>query len=181
MTKKTAYPLEDHQDFRTELSALLRKYNARIVSVHDEDLSVAFTGEDCVPLNQRDYGYAGADDIGAKESSPAGNPGVTIPDLPAKSGKKLALAHKVARCVVEHMNRNDPETLHYVSVVVRHHGNKSTGFDVSVTEGGFVFPRTFKSGSKIVEAVAQYLSKVSRIDSVEVQARAFDVLGKFVP
>jgi hypothetical protein len=65
MGKKTAYPLDDHPDFRNELSALLRKYGARIVSVHDEDLSVAFTGESCVPLNQRGYGYAGADNVGA--------------------------------------------------------------------------------------------------------------------
>lgn len=65
MGKKTAYPLDDHPEFRNELSALLRKYGARIVSVHDEDLSVAFTGETCVPLNQRGYGYAGADNVGA--------------------------------------------------------------------------------------------------------------------
>lgn len=65
MATKTEYPLDDHQDFRRELSDLLRTYGARIVSVHDEDLSVAFTGEGCVPLNQRGYGYAGADNVGA--------------------------------------------------------------------------------------------------------------------
>lgn len=65
MQKKKEYKLDDHPEFRKELAELLKKYNCEIVSIHDEDLSVIFTGEACVPLNQCGYGYAGADNIGA--------------------------------------------------------------------------------------------------------------------
>lgn len=62
--------LNNHQEFRNELSALLKKYDCDIVSVHDEDLSVNFHNGDTVPLNEVGYGYAGHHNIGAVEEAP---------------------------------------------------------------------------------------------------------------
>lgn len=67
MKKQIVHPLNDYPEFRKELAALLKKYNCNLSSWSDEDLFVTFIGKDCVPLNQYNEGYAGADNIGPNE------------------------------------------------------------------------------------------------------------------
>lgn len=66
--------LDNHHDFRNELSALLKKYDCEIASVHDEDLFVNFHDGDTVQLNESKYGYAGHHNIGAEEIKEAPKP-----------------------------------------------------------------------------------------------------------
>ena len=66
--------LDNHHEFRNELSALLKKYDCDIASVHDEDLFVNFHNGDTVQLNESKYGYAGHHNIGAAAVEEAPKP-----------------------------------------------------------------------------------------------------------
>ena len=91
--------LNNHQDFRNELSALLKKYDCDIVSVHDEDLSVNFHNGDTVPLNEVGYGYAGNHNIGAVAVEEAPKP---------KRQRKRREKNPLRRWIYEY-NRYNPQ------------------------------------------------------------------------
>jgi hypothetical protein len=91
--------LNNHQDFRNELSALLKKYDCDIVSVHDEDLSVNFHNGDTVPLNEVGYGYAGHHNIGAVAVEEAPKP---------KRQRKRREKNPLRRWIYEY-NRYNPQ------------------------------------------------------------------------
>lgn len=105
---------------------------------------------------------------------------VELPALPGSATAKQKLAWEVAGRIVEQMNRNDPKGMDKAYICVKHHGGKDKPFLLYVSENagdGW----WFKSGSKVVEAVNQVLSKVSCIESVAVEATFHETLGVFKP
>lgn len=62
--------LNDNLDFRKDLAKVLKKYNAEIRSVHDEDLSFIIKGVGCYQLNEKGFGCANADNINGLEEKP---------------------------------------------------------------------------------------------------------------
>lgn len=65
---RTQHPLlNDNLDFRKDLAKVLKKYNAEIVSEHDEDLSFIIKGVGCYLLNEKDHCCANADNINGLE------------------------------------------------------------------------------------------------------------------
>ena len=59
--------LNDNLDFRKDLAKLLLKYNAEIVSQHNEDLHFIIKGVGCYPLNENGANCASADNINGLE------------------------------------------------------------------------------------------------------------------
>lgn len=59
--------LNDNLEFRSELAKVLKKYKAKIVSEHDEDLCFIIEGVGCYPLNEKKTGGATADNINGLE------------------------------------------------------------------------------------------------------------------
>ena len=59
--------LNDNLNFRKDLAKLLQKYNAEIVSQHDEDLCFIIKGVGCYQLNEKDHCCANADNINGLE------------------------------------------------------------------------------------------------------------------
>jgi len=102
---------------------------------------------------------------------------VELPELPAVAGKKLRLAHEVAGRIVETMNRNRPSYCDNAWLEVTHHGTARTDVHLYLTDG----PDSYKSGSKIVEAVAQALSGISCIRSVSIFGLSVTSIGRFAP
>lgn len=62
--------LNDNLDFRKDLAKVLQKYNAEIVSEHDEDLSFIIKGLGCYPLNENGANCANAENINGLEEKP---------------------------------------------------------------------------------------------------------------
>ena len=62
--------LNDNLDFRKDLAKLLQKYNAEIVSEHDEDISFIIKGVGCYPLNEKGANCANAENINGLEEKP---------------------------------------------------------------------------------------------------------------
>lgn len=91
--------LNNHHEFRNELSALLKKYDCDIVSVHDEDLFVNFHNGDTVQLNESKYGYAGHHNIGAVAVEEAPKP---------KRQRKRREKNPLRRWIYEY-NRYNPQ------------------------------------------------------------------------
>ena len=98
------------------------------------------------------------------------NENTVLPALPARRGKKLALAHEVASRIVAHLDRNEPGNFFHMEVIVKHHGNKLAGGNVYVCDRGPDNSCCWRSGSKIVESVFEILSGVTHIESVTVRA-----------
>lgn len=68
---RTQHPtLNDNLDFRKDLAKLLQKYNAEIVSEHDEDISFIIKGVGCYPLNEKGANCANAENINGLEEKP---------------------------------------------------------------------------------------------------------------
>ena len=103
---------------------------------------------------------------------------VTLPDLPAKAGKKLVLAHEIAGRIVQMMNVNTPTDLSGAFLTIVHHGDQVKKASVYLTYG-FDKNTVFRSGSKVVEAVFAAIENVSRIDYVSVDITAMASVGKF--
>lgn len=59
--------LNDNLDFRKDLAKLLRKYNAEIVSEHDEDLAFIIKGVGCYDLNEKGAGCANSTSLELKK------------------------------------------------------------------------------------------------------------------
>ena len=59
--------LNDNLDFRKDLAKLLQKYNAEIVSEHDEDISFIIKGVGRYPLNEKGANCANAENINGLE------------------------------------------------------------------------------------------------------------------
>jgi hypothetical protein len=59
--------LNDNLDFRKDLAKLLQKYNAEIVSEHDEDLQFIIKGVGCYQLNEKGANCANATNINGLE------------------------------------------------------------------------------------------------------------------
>lgn len=59
--------LNDNLDFRKDLAKVLQKYNAEIVSEHDEDISFIIKGVGCYPLNEKGANCANAENINGLE------------------------------------------------------------------------------------------------------------------
>lgn len=59
--------LNDNLDFRKDLAKLLQKYNAEIVSEHDEDLCFIIKGVGCYDLNEKGANCANAENINGLE------------------------------------------------------------------------------------------------------------------
>ncbi len=58
----------NNQDFRNDLSKLLKKYDVELRSQHDEDLYFTDKDGNTCPMNiHSGYGYAGYHNIGAEE------------------------------------------------------------------------------------------------------------------
>ena len=65
---RTQHPsLNDNLDFRKDLAKVLKKYNAKIVSTHDEDLQFIIEGQGCYSLNENNTCCATADNINGLE------------------------------------------------------------------------------------------------------------------
>ena len=65
---RTQHPtLNDNLDFRKDLAKLLQKYNAEIVSDHDEDIQFIIKGVGCYPLNEKGANCANAENINGLE------------------------------------------------------------------------------------------------------------------
>lgn len=62
--------LNDNLDFRKDLAKVLQKYNAEIVSEHDEDLCFIIKGVGCYPLNENGANCANAENINGLEEKP---------------------------------------------------------------------------------------------------------------
>lgn len=62
--------LNDNLDFRKDLAKVLQKYNAEIVSKHDEDLCFIIKGVGCYPLNENGANCANAENINGLEEKP---------------------------------------------------------------------------------------------------------------
>lgn len=105
---------------------------------------------------------------------------VELPALPGSATAKQKLAWEVAGRIIEQMNRNDPDNMHKAYFCVKHHGGQEKPFLVYVSEN-VGDKRWYKSGSKVVEAVNEALSKVSRIDSVAIEATFHETIGVFKP
>lgn len=99
---------------------------------------------------------------------------------PGNAAPKLKLAHEVAACIIWTMNRNDPSECRKACFSIRHHGDKVKNCTVYVVEG-MLGDVHYKSGSKVVEAVFEEISKVSKIDAVSVQACPMTCVGRFAP
>lgn len=59
--------LNDNLDFRNDLAKVLQKYNAEIVSEHDEDLCFIIKGVGCYQLNEKGANCANAENINGLE------------------------------------------------------------------------------------------------------------------
>lgn len=106
---------------------------------------------------------------------------VSFPDMPpGNAAPKLKLAYEVAACIIWMMNRNDPGQFHKAFFTVKHHGNKLKSCTVYVVDG-MLGETHYRSGSKVVEAVYEEISKVSKIDDVSVQACPMTCVGRFAP
>jgi len=106
---------------------------------------------------------------------------VELPALPGSATAKQRLAWEVAGRIVEQMNRNDPDKVHKAYISIRHHGDQVKPVAIYVAEGAVGGAKWYKSGSKVVEAVHEALSKVSRIDRVAVLAYSGEAVGVFAP
>ena len=106
---------------------------------------------------------------------------VTLPDLPARPGKKLALAHEIAARIVNIMNVNTPDQLHGAFLTIVHHGTQVKKASIYLTDWLGDRNNTFRSGAKVVEAVLAALENVSRIDYVSVDITPMASVGKFTP
>lgn len=105
---------------------------------------------------------------------------VELPALPGSATAKQKLAWEVAGRIIEQMNRNDPKGMDKAYICVKHHGGQEKPFLLYVSENAGD-KWWFKSGSKVVEAVNQALSKVSCIDSVAIEATFHETIGVFKP
>lgn len=106
---------------------------------------------------------------------------VELPALPGSATAKQKLAWEVAGRIIEQMNRNDPDKMTKAFINIRHHGGQIKPVAIYVAEGTIGENWWFKSGSKVVEAVHQALSKVSCIDSVAIEATFHETVGVFKP
>ena len=87
--------LNDHLDFRKDLAKLLQKYNAEIVSEHDEDLQFIIKGVGCYPLNENGCCCASAENINGLEEKP-------------KRERKRKVKNPLRRWIYEY-NRYNPQ------------------------------------------------------------------------
>ena len=92
--------LNDNLDFRKDLAKLLQKYNAEIISEHDEDIQFIIKGVGCYPLNEKGANFAGAENINGLEPK-------------KKRERKRKVKNPLRRWVYEY-NRYNPQLGCYV-------------------------------------------------------------------
>ena len=106
---------------------------------------------------------------------------VGLPELPGSATAKQKLAYAVAGRIVEQMNRNDPEKMTKAFISIHHHGDQVKPVAIYVAEGGLTGNSHYKSGSKVVEAVTEAISRVSCIERVDIEATFHEIVGTFAP
>lgn len=106
---------------------------------------------------------------------------VELPALQTNAKAKQRLAWEVTGRIVEQMNRNDPDNVRKAYLNIFHHGDQVKPVAIYISEGALTGKAQYKSGSKVAEAVYEAISRVSRIDRVDVVANSGEVLGMFAP